>query len=88
MAGTLQYLDQAVLSQACIIALMLRQRLEALGVSYIEEANMMIPEQKRLNPMIKFQKPKSITNVETVALSDGSHSVTYETYGQSGILRR
>lgn len=57
MAGTLLYLNQAVLPYASFIASKMQQKLGALRVCDIIEANSILREMKHLNPKYLFKSP-------------------------------
>lgn len=86
LAGTLLYLGQAVLPQACLVASKIQQRLGMLKVAHLVDANEMLAELHKLKPRLVYRNPGNITNVIISTLSDASHGASDEIYGQSGVL--
>lgn len=86
LAGTLLYLGQAVLPQACYVASRMQQRLGSLRVADLIEANAMIRELGKLEPKVSFNMPDSISEIDISTLSDASHNGPSSTHGQTGII--
>lgn len=86
LAGTLLYLGQAVLPQACMVASKMQQKLRLLKVIHLLDANSMTAELKKLRPRISFRAPAEISNVMIHTFSDASHGAADEIYDQTGGL--
>lgn len=88
LAGTLLYLGQPVLPQACAVASRIQQCLGSSKVLDEIEANTIVYELGSLEQTIGFRAPQDIRNVKIVTLSDSSHSGRIDTCGQSRIINR
>lgn len=86
LAGTLLYLGQAVLPQACFVASRLQQKLGTLRVSYLIDANAMVAKLKKLQRSILYLSPDYIVDVCINTFSDASHGSGDAVSGQSGGL--
>ena len=85
LAGTLLYLGNGVLPQASFVTSIFQQKISALSVRHLVEANNMIDELLCLSPWIKFIKSSDVRNVIISSFSDASHPKDRD-YGQSGII--
>lgn len=63
IAGTLIYLNQAVLPQACLVASKPQQRLGKLLVSDVMDSILMLREPKRLYPLVSFRRLPLIDSI-------------------------
>lgn len=86
LAGTLLFLGQTVLPQACLVASKMQQQLGSLRITHIVDANQTVREMMKLSPSICFRKPSHISNIGVTTLSDASHCGRNETYGQTGVI--
>lgn len=86
LAGTLLYLGQAVLPQACYVASRLQQRLGSLTVRHLLEGNEMLRELSALRAQVTFRRPGDIDSITVCTISDASHGGNDSVYGQTGII--
>lgn len=84
LAGVLLYLGQAVLTQACMVASKMQQKLGLLKVGHLLEANAMVSELRKLNPALIFRAPDNIRDITISTFSDASHGAGEDVYGQKG----
>jgi len=88
LAGTLNFLGMGTLPQASYVASFIQQKLGALKVYHLKEANTMTNELLKLEPVILFRKPNGwIQQAYFASFSDASFKInSTQTYGQSGIV--
>lgn len=86
LAGTLLYLGQAVLPQACLVASKMQQRIGSLHVSDMLDANQMVKELLSLQPSLLFLSSVEDFHATLITLSDASHAGLHEVYGQTGLI--
>ena len=87
VTGTLLWLGKGVLPPAAYACSALQQKIVGLRVSHLMEANTMIREILKLNPMILFRRPESIEEAIICTFSDAAYNISSaKSYGQSGIF--
>ena len=85
LAGTLLYLGNGVLRQAAFVTSMFQQKISALSVRHLVDANNMLTELLNLDPWLKCLKPQKVDSVVISSFSDASHPKDRD-FGQTGII--
>lgn len=75
-AGTILYLGQAILPQACIVASKMQQKLGLLRISHLIDSNSMLKDLKALPPRLLFKYPCRRQQVIICTMSDASHGAS------------
>ena len=87
LAGTMLWLAKGVLPPAAYASSAMQQRLSLLKVGHLLEANEMVREIKKLEPVILFRRTEGVIQAILTMFSDASFNISSrKSYGQTGVI--
>lgn len=73
LSGTLNFLGQAVLPQACYVASQLQKRLGHLTIAHLMDGNEMLGDLSALEAHMTLCRSQEVASITVCTLSDASH---------------